>query len=104
MTTLGGCLQKTYYHVPNSLQSVSKEPGITVYPNPANSFISVLITGTANGNLQLDVLNALGQKINSVVTVDSKATIDVSILPAGLYLINCYNDGIKMATSRFIKN
>jgi len=32
------------------------------------------------------------------------ATIDVSKLAAGLYVIDCYRDGVKIGAAKFVKN
>lgn len=105
MTVSGGCLQKTYYRVPTSVQNVTTDAiAVTVYPNPANTFINVAIASSQNGNIQIDLINSIGQKMSSVQTADNKVTIDVATLPAGMYLISCYKDGIKIAATRFVKN
>ncbi len=104
LTTSGGCLQKTYFYIPTGVQNVNNVAGITVYPNPASSIINVTIGSSVLGKTQIEVLNMIGQKITSVEANDNKATIDVAGIPAGSYLVICYNNGIKVATTRFIKN
>ena len=105
MTTSGGCLQKTYYSVPTTVQNInSGDAGISVYPNPASSFINVTVSSSIKGNVQLEVLNMMGQKVNNVPATDNKAVIDIASLPAGSYLVTCYSDGIKIASARFIKD
>ncbi len=104
MTTSGGCLQKTYYTTPTTVQNVNNATGISVYPNPANSILNVVIDAAVNGQVQVDVLNMMGQKVSTTQATDNKATFEVAGLPAGSYLIICYRDGIKTATARFIKN
>ena len=100
-----GCMQKTYYNTPLTVQNVNDETaGIKAYPNPASSQINVEITSSARGNIQLDVINMLGQKMSTVAATDNKAVIDVTQLSAGTYVIACYRDGVKVATTRFIKN
>jgi len=106
MTTSGGCLQKTYYIVPSTaVQNVNANTtAVSIYPNPANSFINVDVSGAVNGVVKVDVFNMVGQKINTVMTRDNKAAIDVTTLSAGSYLITCYRDGIKITGATFIKN
>ena len=100
-----GCMQKTYYNTPLTVQNVNDETaGIKAYPNPASSQINVEITSSARGNIQLDVINMLGQKMSTVAATDNKAVIDVTQLSAGTYVIACYRDGVKVATTRFTKN
>ena len=104
MTTMGSCLQKTYYQVPTALQNVNNTVGISVYPNPVNTLLNITISSVVSDNIQIEVLNMMGQKVNTILAIDNKATIDVTALPAGYYLINCYRDGIRITGSRFIKN
>jgi hypothetical protein len=104
LTTSGGCLQKTYYSIPTAVKNVNTESGISVYPNPASSIVNVSISSSVQGQVQIEVLNMMGQKMNSIQATDNKVAIDVLGLPAGSYLISCYNNGTKIASATFIKN
>ena len=107
MTTHNGCTQKSYYRVPGSttgVVNVTDQPDIKIYPNPAAESINVEIQSMIGGNYQIEVLNMLGQSINKVTTTDRNNKIDVSGLPAGCYLVDCYHEGVKVATAKFIKN
>ena len=105
MTTAGGCSQKTYYNAPTAIQNVNNDVvGITVYPNPANDLINVVISSTIHDQVQIDVVNMLGQKVASVMADDNKAAIEVAQLAIGSYMVVCYRNGIKVAGSRFMKN
>ena len=105
-TAFDGCLQKTYFNTPLAIQNVNTE-GITevkVYPNPANELLNIVINTSAGGNIQVEIANMTGQIFSSVQTFDHKAIIDVSQYASGLYFVTCYHDGIKISTTRFIKN
>ncbi|MCW3124045.1 MAG: hypothetical protein JWQ38_3537 [Flavipsychrobacter sp.] len=105
MTTSGGCIQKTYYKTPTAVQNIATDAAaISVYPNPANSVINVSITTSVTGMIAIEVVNMMGQKISTAQTADNKATIDVAALPAGHYMIACYQNGLRVATAKFIKN
>ena len=106
MTTSGDCLQKTYYITPTTaIQNVNTDAvSVSIYPNPANNLININVTSSLNGIIQVDVFNMLGQKLNTIMATDNKATIDVSALSAGSYLITCYRNGTKIAGATFIKN
>ena len=105
MTTHNGCSQKSYYNVPTGITNVNA--GVTdvkIYPNPTNDFINVDINTTVAGDIEVQVLNMLGQKLNTTPATDHKARINVASLPAGVYLVDCYREGVKIAAARFIKN
>ncbi|PQJ10742.1 hypothetical protein CJD36_012285 [Flavipsychrobacter stenotrophus] len=105
MTSRDGCNQKTYYNAPTAVQNVNNEVvGISVYPNPANDLINVVISSTIHDQVQIDIVNMLGQKVTSALANDNKATIDVAPLAVGSYMVVCYRNGIKVAGSRFMKN
>ncbi len=104
MTTNNGCMQKTYYIVPAGVTDVNDVTGIKVYPNPTSDYINVDINTNINGDIQVEILNMLGQKVDMVKAIDHKAKISVTSLPSGVYLIGCYRDGVKIGTARFVKN
>ena len=106
ITTKNGCMQKTYYNAPTAIQNVNAVTGnsIEVFPNPANDQVNVAITTSITGNIVMEVVNMAGQKISSVPVTNHKASLDVANYPAGIYMVNCYSEGTKIAGTRFIKN
>ncbi len=105
MTNTGGCIQKTYYTAPLVVESVSEDgPNVKVYPNPATSQITVEISANAAGTIVVEIANIMGQKMTSVTASNSKALVDVTDLAAGPYIVTCYSDGIRISSTRFIKN
>ncbi len=104
MTTMGSCLQKTYYYIPTSVSAFSTEDKISIYPNPAHALIHVAITSVMGGDIRVELLNMTGQRISTIQATDNKATMDVASLPAGYYIIHCYRNDIRIAVSKFIKN
>ena len=104
-STPDGCLQKSYYNAPTGVTQIQAGAvDMKVYPNPASSIINVEINSSVVGKLSVEVLNMLGQKVASQDVDYHKASIGVAELPAGAYLVDCYQDGVKIATTRFIKN
>jgi citrate lyase gamma subunit len=104
-TTSNGCLQKSYYNAPTGVSEIQAgNVEIKVFPNPTSEIINLEISSSVAGNFTVDILNMLGQKVASQAVDFHKASIGVAQFPAGAYLIDCYRDGVKMATTRFIKN
>ncbi len=59
------------------------------YPNPASDVINV----NAQGNIQkIELYNINGQVVKSIEPNNEKATLDISTLPNGLYLMKVQND------------
>jgi hypothetical protein len=52
----------------------------------------------------VEISNILGQKIAATTAISGKATLDVATLPAGAYLISCFQNGVRISASRFTKN
>ncbi len=108
ITNRGGCTQKTYYNMPASTTGIANvntsQPEMKVFPNPAAAYVNVQLLNITGDNASVTVTNMVGQKVSSAQTADNRASIDVAGLPAGCYMIDCYRDGIKIATAKFIKN
>ncbi len=103
--TPDGCLQKSYYNAPTGVtQIIPGTVDMKVYPNPASSIINVEINSSVVGKLSVEVVNMLGQKMATQEVDYHKTSIGVAEFPAGAYLLDCYRDGVKIATTRFIKN
>ncbi len=99
------CMQKSYYNRPSGIGNVNDDqPEVKVYPNPTNQILNVEITSVMGGKMQAEILNMLGQKMDMQPVINNKATFDVAGLPSGVYLVDCYNNGVRIGTSRFIKN
>jgi hypothetical protein len=106
MTVKDGCMQKSYYNAPTGVSTIDAgKVDVKVYPNPAKETVNVEINSAVVGKLSVEVINMLGQKVVATQSVaDHKASINVAELPAGAYLVDAYRDGVKIATTRFIKN
>ncbi|WP_161499282.1 T9SS type A sorting domain-containing protein [Flavipsychrobacter stenotrophus] len=105
ITTHNGCMQKTYYNAPTGVTNVTGSMGVMkVFPNPADQFVNVEINNTPGGKYKVEVVNLLGQTLNAQDLVNNKTTIGVADLASGVYFINCYHDGVKFASAKFVKN
>ena len=104
MTGTGGCLQKTYFSIPTAIENVAAiATTISIYPNPTNELINVSLNNTNGSAIVVEVMDMAGKLLISVPTKDDKTEINVSQLVPGVYMIGCYSNGIKIGTSRFVK-
>ncbi len=76
---------------------------IFIYPNPANDFIKLQMT---NGEIQLmnytlNITDVFGQQ--QIAGIQDE-TINISILPPGVYIMFMHKDGELVYTQKFIKN
>ena len=99
-------MQKAYYDDPPTgiANLTAGGTNVKVFPNPATDNISVEVSTTVTGNIQVEVLNMLGQRLMTQALVDNKADFNVESLPAGNYLVGCYLNGVKVANAKFTKN
>lgn len=72
------------------LNTIAAEFGLTVYPNPAQTFIAV--SGKVNSSLTLTIYDLQGKAINSYGMVNgANQQFDISNLQAGYYLVEISN-------------
>jgi hypothetical protein len=105
ITKKSGCMKKSYYNMPlavTNLQS-GNAPLMNVYPNPANDVVNIEL-GTTSGVAEVTLTNMMGQVMKTQTYSGNNIQLAINDLPAGCYLISCVQNGLKVATSRFIKN
>ena len=77
---------------------------ISLYPNPATNKVNIAINGETYGSLKIDVVNSLGQVLQSTErNTLSIITLDVSSYASGLYFVNINADGATVSKKLLIK-
>lgn len=70
------------------IHAVDAAMGISVYPNPANNFVTVELQSASPEEAELDLVNMLGQTVYVAKTSgSSKVNISTASLPRGIYLL-----------------
>ena len=64
----------------------------SIYPNPVKNYITVELS-TVTGTTHLFVLNTRGKEMMEQLVTNRITRVDVSSLPAGVYLFKIVNDG-----------
>jgi len=86
---------------PLSIGSINGFSKISVYPNPAQEYITIEIR---NPRKDLRVCNYLGQEFNLPTSfIGEKIQIDISSIPTGIYVISSAHDGGMFTSTTFIK-
>ncbi|MFA6261400.1 MAG: T9SS type A sorting domain-containing protein [Bacteroidia bacterium] len=88
------------------LSGLEQDIQVAVYPNPANQVLHLQTKGI-NGQVQLNVYNICGSLIQSTDATIENNTLNLNLqtLSAGVYVLQLNNaEGIKINTTRFIKN
>jgi trimeric autotransporter adhesin len=93
-------MPKGYYNATKKVQQGAE--GITVYPDPATDRINVTMNRSAGGAIQVELQNMYGQRLCLYPMKNNAATVDVSGYAPGCYLVNCYEDGVRVASARVV--
>lgn len=101
-------LSRSVYKVgTNPLSSntvISKEPNISISPNPFNDFISIRLENQPNQLYSLRIYNTLGQTIQQFENINSEQkTIDCGNFKNGIYLLQIKQNGIIIGQQKLVK-
>jgi len=86
----------------NGIGDQSVNEGLRIYPNPATDYIVVDLPAGISSQASITVIDVLG-KVVSNQTIDSGASMDVSSLSNGAYLLRINYDGKSITRKIFIK-
>ena len=84
-----------------SLNEITEQQSIFVYPNPANENLTLVFSNDLF-NSSVNIYDLQGRLVFHNNLVADKTTIDISLLTNGIYFISVSNND-KTATSKFIK-
>jgi hypothetical protein len=84
---------------PTGVNEVNATDGITLYPNPAQSQLTIK---GATAGAQIRVFSIIGKQLLQTTTTTNDAIIDVAQLPPGSYLLHINTAG-NTSTKQFIK-
>lgn len=107
--TAGSNIITQGFHQPDllitSLTSFDPVVSANVFPNPANLFFNVRVTGTTDP-VQILVFDTQGKLMQQqTATAGSTERMDASTLPAGIYFIRITgNDGKLLHTAKLIRS
>jgi len=83
---------------PSGINEIAYPMNISVFPNPANDYITFLIPEKA----KIEILNITGQVVRTTSTDGNAATLDLRNLSSGVYILKATtNNGV--VTKKFIK-
>jgi uncharacterized repeat protein (TIGR03803 family) len=86
-------------------QNINSNGGVSVYPNPVNSILNVVLRQAQDDNAEIQITDILGQevRIENFAQSTNKTSIDVGKLHSGVYFITVKTaEGIE--TKKIIKN
>lgn len=82
--------------LPNKLAPVTRQETVSVYPNPASNYVFIQYSKPITGKVQARVFGADMRLLKTVeISDNSRKTLSLDGLPAGLYFIQVGNDSNK---------
>lgn len=81
---------------------------VSIYPNPGNNEVTLSFGETQGENVQINIYNTIGQKINTIFNGqlpvgDAAFKFDAGDLPVGIYYINVVSEEFQTKSIKFIK-
>ena len=106
MTTKGGCGSKTYYNAPTGVTPIGTADvaSVKVFPNPATDNAVVEVNGLNDGTNTVELTDITGKVIATEVLVYGKTVLNVNDLASGIYIVSYYHNGVKVGTTKLVRN
>lgn len=87
------------------VSSVKEFENVTsVYPNPCVDYLNIQLSCTLGPNLNFDLIDVTGKEYQMGKMTDSKLSLDLSSLPAGIYFFRLYNSGVLVSVDQVVKS
>ena len=87
------CLIKTDgYGVITWINEINLDEELRVYPNPSSAHITIKLPQNPQKKTSLTIYNLNGQQLITQAISEPQTEIDISHLPAGIYIIKVWND------------
>lgn len=88
-----------------AIPTISTSGDFSIYPNPTNNILNIAFSPSSNPNgSTIEIMDATGRTIAHapLIVVDSQASVEVSVLPAGMYFVKV-SDNTSTGVIKFIK-
>jgi hypothetical protein len=71
-----------------------------LYPNPVVAGNNITLTMSAAGNYTVNVMSATGAMVNTTAVNGTIVTLGTQNMSAGLYIVNVYQNGVRISSNR----
>ncbi len=106
LTYHNGCQQKSYYKVPENVNTTDKKSNIELllYPNPADDEINIMIKGIGGQEQTFArLIDVNGKSIKSIYLSGGKGSIKLTGCTPGMYMMQFSNNGEQIGSKIFVK-
>ncbi|MGL5889483.1 MAG: T9SS type A sorting domain-containing protein [Bacteroidia bacterium] len=83
-------------------EALAAETMVSVWPNPATQTVNIRVNRTNNDQMQIQLVNALGQVVSSSTNVGLNNIYNLENLAAGVYSVLVTNNGV-VYTTKLVK-
>ena len=74
-------------------EPISSDNQFNIFPNPTKHYLNIKASNIYHGApLLLEVYSLTGEKVESMIMTASSATVDLSALKAGMYILRIFHD------------
>ncbi len=97
-----------FYNSPNAVKEITMEPGISVYPNPANGDFQLTFSAEHDTEVQLDLYSMTGQLkqkvLNQAMFPPGRHSVNIKKegMTPGIYMVRLIFDGSEIRTAKII--
>jgi hypothetical protein len=85
------------------LESIAAQNIFNVFPNPTTQFITFEITNNNQTNIEIEIADICGKKINSYNSTNSTLQINLSNMPNGIYFYQVKMNKQSIQNGKFLK-
>ncbi|MGG5209218.1 T9SS type A sorting domain-containing protein [Chryseobacterium sp. MIQD13] len=87
----------------SSNETVLKQEGILLYPNPTRDYLYIDFSSVSYKGSEYQLFDAQGKLIKKDMISQSKSELDLSSLPSAVYIIRINQNGENLKTFKVIK-
>jgi len=88
----------------DAVEALDKNPMFQIYPNPAMNYLTIETNEQSTlKRIQVTIYDMLGREVQSFKLNGGNDTIDVSLLPKGIFILNVFVDG-ESFSYKFLKD
>lgn len=81
------CISEVNHNNVGIEEELNLDNNVLIYPNPANSQVTILLDQSITKGAKIEIINSLGAVVKTISLVDGKVVFDINDLTSGLYLV-----------------
>jgi len=85
-----------------SFDAATKSKTVTLYPNPFNESLNIVINGSEFSNAEFTIYDTLGRKMSTSTITNQVTTLQTENFPAGMYFYNVTANGKTIQSGKLL--